>query len=322
MLYRDFMQKYRPLFAPPDAPSPAVGDGAAAEASGGDAGNSAAAAPALETAPAAAAPAVEAVVAPAADAASAAPASEPSLLEAASSAKPDAAAADSAAPKDSPAPADDAATKDAKTAEGEPKPDAGTDAATTDPEKKDVTAEAQPPAPIKYDAFKLPDGIKLDDERLGKFTEVAGNGQVSQDVAQSLLDLHIGEMQRYADEVAKAADQSQRDVWKKLNDAWKADFRKDEKLGGNRSETTLAMAKAVIEEYGGTPDQVRELMAHTTNNGMGNYIGFIRLMTNIGEALNIFEESEIPANPTPPKIPQNRGQKWYGGTMGNGAAKP
>jgi hypothetical protein len=128
-------------------------------------------------------------------------------------------------------------------------------------------------------------------------------------------------MQRFQQEVIKQAETNQRDVWRKLNDTWKADFRKDEHLGGNRAETTLARAKAVIEEFGGNADQVRDLIAHTSNNGMGNYPGFIRLLNNIGEALNVFEDSDAPANPNPPKIAGSRSQRWYGGSMGNGAAK-
>ena len=315
MLYRDYMQKFRPVYAP-DAP------GAAPEPT-------AAAAPAVEAAPAAAA-AAEAPPAPTAPeaapaAAEATPAAEPTLLESASAKPPaEAAAADT---KESPAPSEPAAAegdkkpeaKDAKT-EGDKKPEAEADkdAGKGDPEKKEATA-AEPPAPIKYEAFTLPEGLKVDEERLGKFTELAGKAHIPQDVAQSLVSLHAEEMQRFAADVQKQADQHQRDVWRGLNDTWKADFRKDPEMGGNRSETTLARAKAVIEEYGGNKDQVKELLAHTSNNGMGNYPGFIRLLNNIGEALNVFEDAEIPANPSAPKPqrgPGNRG--WYNNSSMNG----
>jgi hypothetical protein len=316
MLYRDYMQKFRPVYAP-DAPAP----NAAADAP------AAASAAAAETAPApAAAEAAPAAPAPeAAPIASEAPAAEPTLLESASAKPPaEAAAADT---KESPAPSEPAAAegekkpeaKDAK-ADGEKKPEAEADkdAGKSDPEKKEATA-AEPPAPIKYEAFTLPEGLKVDEERLGKFTELAGKAQIPQDVAQSLVSLHAEEMQRFAADVQKQADQHQRDVWRGLNDTWKADFRKDPEMGGNRSETTLARAKAVIEEYGGNKDQVKELLAHTSNNGMGNYPGFIRLLNNIGEALNVFEDAEIPANPSAPKPqrgPGNRG--WYNNSSMNG----
>jgi hypothetical protein len=331
MFYRDFMQKYRPLYAP-DAPGTggAVADGAAAAASGGpiaDAGaGGSSAASAQDTAPAAAAPAaLDAGAAPVPDGAAAkaeVSSGEPSLLEAASS-KP---TADTN--KDSPAPADAAMTDGDKPTAKDVKPEAGDkskptddkDAANADPDKKDASAK-EPPAPIKYDAFKLPDGVKLDDERLGKFTEIAGQAQVPQDVAQSLVDLHIAEMQRYAEEVTRQTDQHQRDVWNTLNDTWKAEARKDSQIGGNRLETALARGKAVLEEYGGTPEQVRELIAHTTNNGMGNFPGFLRLLDNIAGALNIFEDSSVGGNTAPPKVATSRAERWYGNSNMNGGAK-
>lgn len=340
MFYRDFMQKYRPVYAAED------GTGSAAPAGGAavDAAAPAAAAEAVTTGGAGGenpspqpspAGGEGAAAAPGAGADASKP--EPSLLEAASGKKPDATAAVDGEKKDSPAPAEAAKPEgdkpggegdkskpdsDKSKPEGDKaKPDAEKDAAKPEAEKKDATAEAQPPAPIKYDAFKLPDGVKLDDERIGKFTEVAGSAQVSQEVAQQFVDLHIAEMQRYAGEVQQQADAHQRDVWNKLNDTWKTELRKDEKLGGNRIETTLSMAKAVLEEYGGTPEQVQELIAHTSNNGMGNFPGFIRLLSNLGEALNVFEESSVGANLNPPKPqkgPGNRG--WYKDMPG--AAQP
>ena len=225
-----------------------------------------------------------------------APKPEPSLLEAAAG-KPKA-----DAPKaDTPAPEVKAEVK-----------------ATPDP-AADATLETPAPAPVKYEAFKLPEGLKLDDKKVSEFTEIIGARQIPQEEAQKLLDLYIAD--RQADAAAMQAEQ--RRVWDSLIDGWKTELRKDPQLGGNRLETTLSMAKAVIEEYGGSPEQVRELLAHTSNNGMGNFPGFVRLLHNIGKALNVFEDSIVPANAQPPKpakTPGNRG--WYDKSMGNGVATP
>jgi hypothetical protein len=321
MLYRSFMEKYRPLYAPDDSAA-AASDSPAAAASPGNADAGAAAPAQAEGSPSA----TEAAAAPAAT--NEVPAAEPSLLEAADATKPAEGTTESPAPAETAA-ADGDKSPDAKDAKTEGKgdekkadaeKDAPKDAAKTDPDQKDATADSEPPAPIKYEAFTLPDGVKFDDERLGKFTEVAGKAQIPQDVAQSLVSLHVEEMQRYAKQVEQQATQHQQDVWRKLNDTWKSDFRKDPELGGNRAETTLARAKAVIEEFGGTPEQVRDLIAHTSTNGMGNFPGFIRMLNNIGEALSVFEDSEVPANPAPPRAKGSRGERWYGGTMGNGKA--
>ena len=53
-------------------------------------------------------------------------------------------------------------------------------------------------------------------------------------------------------------------------------------------------------------------MAHMRNNGMGNFKLHIKLLNNIGKALNVFEDGIVPANPQSPKAnkaPGNRG--WY-----------
>jgi hypothetical protein len=288
---------------------------------------------------AAAAPATAdgAAAAATADARGDIPQSTPSLLEAAdgkpkkeeaTDAKASDAKTDDAAAKDAPVPADAAKADDVKDAkaDGEKKPEAKADEAKKDDAAKatdpanEASAEAQPPAPVKYEAFKVPEGVKLDDKELAKFTDIVGSAQVKQEDAQKLVDLYVAERQRDVE----AIRQEQRRVWDALNDTWKSELRKDQVLGGNRLETSLSMAKAVIEEYGGSPEQVRELLAHTTNNGMGNYAGFVRLLHNIGQALNIFEDGIVPANPKPPKPVKGPGQRgWYNNSnMGDGAAKP
>lgn len=297
-----------PVAAPPADAAAAVPSPAAAASSPAEAP-----APAVEAKPA------ETPVEPK-------PETSPSLLEAATGkpktetkaeAKADAKVEEKASPE-TPAPAE--ADKAAKT-EGDKKPEAKADEKKPDADKatdpvKDATADAQPPAPVKYEAFKVPDGIKLDEKKLGQFTEIIGGAQVKQEVAQSLMDLYVAE--RQADATSMAAEQ--RRVWNALNDGWKSELRKDSVLGGNRLETSLSMAKAVIEEYGGSPEQVKDLLAHTSNNGMGNYPGFVRLLHNIGVAMNVFEDSIVPANPTAPKTEKGPGKRGWYPSMGNGQA--
>src|SRR5262249_12181972 len=98
-------------------------------------------------------------------------------------------------------------------------------------------------------------------------------------------------------------------------------------IGGNRIDTSLSRAKAVIEEYlgnpeyGGSPEQVRELLAHTRANGMGNFAPFVRLLNTIGTVLNIFEGSSLGGNTAPPKVATSRAERWYGNSNMNGGAK-
>jgi hypothetical protein len=311
MLYRDYMQKFRPLMAP-DGAVGATSDGAAAASAG--TGDSAAAS--LSPSPTSS----EATAAtPGADAAAAAPSpeikAEPTLLEAAAGKKPDA-KPEGDGKKEAPAPAEAAKTEADKAAgeAGDKKPEkteaekkAEADAAkATDPEKKDATPEAAP-APIKYEAFKIPEGVKLDDKKLAEFSELVGAAQLPQEKAQQLVDMYVAEVPRFVQELRA----EQRKHWDTLNDTWKTELRNDPNLGGNRLETTLSLAKAVVEEY--LPaDKVGEYMSHMRNNGMGNYLLHVQLLHNIGKALNVFEDGIVPASPQSPKPqkgPGNRG--WY-----------
>ena len=91
--------------------------------------------------------------------------------------------------------------------------------------------------------------------------------------------------------------------WDTLNDTWKTELRNDPELGGNRLETTLSLAKAVVEEYLAPAEQA-EYMAHMRNNGMGNFKLHVKLLHNIGKAMNVFEDGIVPANPQAPKGPE------------------
>jgi hypothetical protein len=180
-------------------------------------------------------------------------------------------------------------------------------AATAQVEERPAQVELEP---VTYTDFTLPDGIQLsDDTALKEFKEVVGNHRLSQDDAQKLVDLHLQDIQRVQADAVKR----QNDHWRALNDGWKSELRNDPELGGNRVTTTLSIAKAVIEEFGGSKEQQAELMAHIENNGMGNYPGFIRMLHNMGKALNVFEDNIVPAHSSVnASSTKSRAERWYG----------
>lgn len=174
-------------------------------------------------------------------------------------------------------------------------------------EKKTEGAPEQP-QPRSYEAFKIPEGAKLDDARTKEFTSILDDGELShQDRAQKLLDMHVAEMER----VSKDLAQKQRDAWKEYQDRQKESFRTDPELGGNRAETTLGLAKSVIETYGGTPEQVAETLQMLSYTGAGNNPGLIRVLNNV--ALLLSEGEPVTGNPPKPSTGQSRAQRWYNG---------
>lgn len=303
-----------------DTNSPAISTAAPA----GSEGTGAPAAAVAASATSGAAPATDASQAPDAGAATAAPAtpsaseapaaetakateakpeSTPSLLEAAQAKLPgkegDKPAAPDAKPTDG--------TKEGTPADGakpatDAKPDA--DAKPADKpadgksDKKDgdsapaKEALAEKPQARSYEAFKVPEGTKLDNKQVKAFTDVLDAADISpQERGQKLVDMHVAEVTR----IVKDVQENQRKVWTDYTNRLKDDYAKDPDLGGNRRDTTLGIAKHMVEQYGGSEEQVGELLAMMTHTGMGNYVGLSRLLNNLFHA---FVENQIaPGNP-------------------------
>ncbi len=175
---------------------------------------------------------------------------------------------------------------------------------------KAAEGEAPKPEPITFEPFTAPEGLKLKDEAVKNFTEILGDANLSpQERGQKLVDMYAAEVKSVHDDYA----QRQLDTWRQLNDSWKEELRSDPEIGGNRVNTTLSIAKAVIEEFGGSKEQQAQLLAHVDNNGMGNYAGFVRLLHNIGAAMNVLEDKIIAAPSSSPGGTKSKAERWYGG---------
>ena len=281
-----------------------------------------AAAPASSAAPAAPA-ATESPAAAAATDAPAAKESTPSLLGAAEAKLP---AKD--APSDQGSEAGKKPAETAKPATDAPKPDAAKPDAAKDPAKdpaaakdgaegkKDAAAPAdealaQKPQARTYDAFKVPDGLKLDDKQIGDFTGVLENAELShQERAQKLVDMYVGEVDR----IVKEQRTNQLNAWSDFTDKLKADFKNDPELGGNRQETSLGQARYVIEQLGGTPAQVADMIGMLDHTGMGNHVGLTRLLNTV------YERYLAEAKPVPGSAPTRAARGNFQDVMYGGSA--
>lgn len=286
--------------AAPAAIAPVAGADAAPVAPGPE---GAAIAPAGETAPAAA---------PGADAApaKAAPEFAPSLLDEA--AKPTADAKPEAAPDPAKEPAKDAAKEEAKP-----------------PAQKEPAPAPEATAPIEY-AFKYPDGVKpeeLDSERMGAFTGILNDSRVPAEAGQKLLDLHLGEVARVAEQLETTISTRQWDVFNTQQKAWREAVMADPEIGGSRHETALRTVMTLVDAYGNRFQDTKNardaeaiaaerkgLMDVFRTTGAANSPLILGLLHFAGEKLR--EGSARPA-PTPrvqtPNA-QNRGLRRYQGS--------
>src|SRR6185437_7889894 len=131
-----------------------------------------------------------------------------------------------------------------------------------------------------------------------------------QEFGQKLVDLYVNEVQG----LGQRLQQRQVEIWNDQNAAWKDEVRGDPELGGNRIATTLNTCGSVIEQYGGTPQQIAELRQAFNATGAGNHPAVVRLLHNIGKALG--EGRPVPAQ-KPAPAPVGKAQRRYAGNTGS-----
>lgn len=148
--------------------------------------------------------------------------------------------------------------------------DAGTvmGAAPAEGNNQQPAAQAAPEA---YEAFKLPDGLDMDEAALSKFTEYAKGQNLSQESAQKAIDMHVGLMQEY---IQTHTAQQEKQVQE-----WASEVRSDKDIGGKNFEATKENINLVMSRFGS--DELRDYL----NRGYGNYPPLVRFVNSIGRAL-------------------------------------
>lgn len=155
-------------------------------------------------------------------------------------------------------------------------------------ESKSMLSEHQLPNYQDY----TPPGMEPNSFNRGVLTEYrqALNDPNPQTRHNRILDMYASEAKRMQAEMA----QHQRTVWDRTNMEWMDQTRKE---FGSRLESELSTGKAVVEMYGGSPAQQKQLIEFLNYTGAGNNVAMIRLLSNIGKQLNVFET--MSANPSP-----------------------
>lgn len=189
--------------------------------------------------------------------------------------------------------------------------------ATTPPPTTEAPAVVSPPV---FEAFKLPDGVTLDEAKLGEVNTALGKlvteNKVPQEAAQALgqqmVDMHIAELQNHL----KRQDEN----FRQIRQSWVDAFKADPKIGGEHTEATISACGQMIEQFGGDAAQQAELRKMFRITGMGDHPGLIRLLANAAKALG--EGGPVPATIPRSLPPMTRGQRRYGTSLAkpNGAS--
>lgn len=181
---------------------------------------------------------------------------------------------------------------------------------TTEPTEGQSDEPASPPI---YDQFAVPEGVTLEAEQVGKFTEILGKFELDskadhamvQKFGQEAVDFHVKEIQRTVEDVYKSLTTT----WEKQKTDWRDAFIGDSEIGGNRFQTTVDSARNAILNYGGTPEQQAEFRQMMETSGLGNHPAMIRLLNNVTKAS---EEGRPLAASRPVQLPKSKVNALYG----------
>jgi hypothetical protein len=169
------------------------------------------------------------------------------------------------------------------------------------PGSEETPKPEEPPAPLTAESyqFNLPDGVTVDEGQMTSLKETLAKANVSPEVGQSLLDLHVAELNRSAEAFAKA----QQDAWAETVNTWKAELDADPEFSGeNKAKVTSAIGRA-LDDYGSL--EARHAFDLT---GAGMNPAIVRFVHNMARALQ--EGTSIPA-PGPASRPRTTAETLY-----------
>ena len=184
----------------------------------------------------------------------------------------------------------------------------------TQPAAEPVQQPPQPTAPPTYEAFKLPDGVQLDEAKVGEFNKLLGQFELdtksdhakAQAFGQQMVDFFVSEQQRQLTQLE--------DNFKATRKQWAQDAKNDPTYGGQNYAENLSHAGKLIEQYGGNAEEQKMLRQVLYVTGAGDHPALIKLFMRAGKALAA-EGKPVPA--TVPKSPvvQSKTQRRYGNSL-------
>jgi hypothetical protein len=184
-------------------------------------------------------------------------------------------------------------------------------------------AEVAPPAPVApptYESFKLPEGVALEEAKVGEFTKMLGEFEVAnkadhaqvQAFGQRMVDLFIAEQQRQQNSLVES--------FTKIRDTWKSEIKADPVFGGDKYTETVKDAGRLIQEYGGTAEEIASLQHMLRITGAGDHPGLIKLIARAGATL-AKEGKPVPAIvPKSPATISKSSRRYAASLNGNGAS--
>jgi len=160
-----------------------------------------------------------------------------------------------------------------------------------------VPGAAEDKAPDTYAEFSIPEGINLEEQRLGDFTTLARELGLTQEKAQKLVDM--------ASNLVTDNSKSNLEAWDKVRENWVKDIKEDSDFGGDKFKETIERAKRTLTKFGS--EDFKNFLDVT---GYGDNPHLIRLLAKIDKATA--EDSFVEGTPSG-ELPKTAAQKIYPG---------
>ncbi len=152
-------------------------------------------------------------------------------------------------------------------------------------EESGEAESAELKAPENYE-FKVPEGMSLNNEVLEKFIPIFKEADLSQEVAQKLVDVYAPIQQQLAEASRQAAIKD----YENMSEDWK---RQTIKEHGADYKKAMAPAAKLIEKTG-FGNEIRELLQETR---LGNHPTMVKFLVWLGKGMS--EDSFVDANQSP-----------------------
>ena len=137
---------------------------------------------------------------------------------------------------------------------------------------------------VEYSDFTVPEGVALNRELLGEFTDLAKGMKIDQAQAQQIIDLGVKLTQKLSADQAAAQEAQQAQ--------WLESAKTDKEFGGEKLDENLAIAARAVNAF--VSPALKALFDQT---GLGNHPDMIRAFVKAGKLIS--EDMLLPGGTKP-----------------------
>jgi hypothetical protein len=159
--------------------------------------------------------------------------------------------------------------------------------------------EAKPEEPpFNPEGMTVPEGMTLDTEMFGKFSEIAKSSAMSQTTAQSLLDLYHS--------VVSTQETKNLEAWKTTREGWVTEVKADREVGGSNLDEVKRTVAKVLDNPDLTDPGFRQALEFT---GIGDNPAAVRTLYRWAKALT--EGTPVTGDAPSRQTPRSLAQVMY-----------